>query len=141
MLSYCPSHLPNVAEFSSPATILGKTSWAVATFLCQPGALGSANIISLTSSEMNSLVERRVPSEVQDIFRTTFDILLAEDHLASPDAELPPDLVAIFYKTYSNAQPLQAPGWLLDRLRQISGLLPMVHEEAELPRLAVPEPG
>ncbi|KAN0137292.1 hypothetical protein V8E53_004737 [Lactarius tabidus] len=133
-------HLPSVAELSCPAAILSKTSWELATLLSQPGAIELANIVSLTSSEMETLAEGKVPSEVQNIFRTTLDMLLAEDLLAIPNAELPPDLSALFHETYSNARRLRAPEWLIDGLRQISEWLSLVLDKPEAPRLALPEP-
>jgi hypothetical protein len=127
-----------VAELSCLAAILDKTSRQVAILLNQPSTISLANIASLTSSEMDTLAKGRVPSEVQDIFQKTLDILL-RDLLALPHDELPPDLVAIFHETYTNAQQLRAPDWLLDRLRQISEWLSMVLDEPEVPRLALPE--
>ncbi|KAH8982727.1 hypothetical protein EDB86DRAFT_2969465 [Lactarius hatsudake] len=128
------------AELSCLAAILGKTNAEVATFLSQPGVVGLANIISLTSSKINTLVEGRLPSEVVDIFRTTLDMLLAEPP-GSSNAELPPDLVAIFQEAYSNAQRLKVPVWLKDRLRQISEVLSVVRDEPEVAGMAMPEPG
>ncbi|KAH8996065.1 hypothetical protein EDB83DRAFT_2559183 [Lactarius deliciosus] len=126
------------AELSCLAAILGRTNAEVATFLSQPGVVDLANIISLTSSKIDTLVEGRVPSEVVDIFRTTLDMLLAETP-ASPNAELPPDLVAIIQETYSNAQRLKVPVWLKDRLRQISEVLSGVRDEPEVAGMAMPE--
>jgi hypothetical protein len=120
-------------ELSCLAVILGKTTGEVETLLSL-GAIGLANIVSLASSEMDTLVEGRVPSEVLDIFQKTLDILLAEVLLALPNAELPPDLpvVTIFHETYFNAQQLQAPNWLIDRLGQISEvLLSVARDEPE----------
>ncbi|KAI9467388.1 hypothetical protein BJY52DRAFT_66741 [Lactarius psammicola] len=128
------------AELLCLAAILGKTSAEVVTLLSQPGAIGLANIVSLTSSEMDTLVEGRVPSEVLDIFRTTLDILLADDLLASLNVELPPDLVANFHEAYSNAQRLQVPDWLIDRLGRILETLSVVRDEPEVTRMAMPEP-
>jgi hypothetical protein len=132
-------HLPSEAELSCLEAILDKTSRQVAILLKQPSAIRLANIASLTSSEIDTLAKGRVPSEVQDIFRRTLDILLS-DLLALPHDELQPDPIAIFQETYANAQQLRAPGWLLDRLKQISEWLPMVLDEPEVPRLSFPEP-
>jgi len=131
--------LPSVAELSCPAAILDKTSGEVANLLSPPSAIRLANIVSLTSSEMDTLAKGRVPSEVQDIFRKSLDILLS-DLLALPNDELPPDLVDISHETYANAEQSRSPGWLVDRLRQISEWLSIVLEEPEEPRLALPEP-
>src|SRR6266702_917335 len=108
-----------VAKLASLSAILGSTSMEVETFLSQPGAIGLANIVSLTSS---TLVTEKLPSEVLDLFRTTVDILLAEDFLTSLDAGLPQNLVDRFDETYSNARQLQAPDWLpvMDQLGRIS---------------------
>ncbi|KAI9458004.1 hypothetical protein BJY52DRAFT_1212387 [Lactarius psammicola] len=129
----------DVAWQSCLAAILGKTCAEVVTLLSQPGAISLANIVSLTSSEMDTVVEEGVPSEVLDIFRTTLDIL-AEDLLASPNADPRPDLVTIFHATYSNAQRLQAPDWLMDRLRQISEKLSVISDEPEVIMWAMPQP-
>jgi len=116
------------AKLASLSAILGSTSTEVDTFLSQPGTIGLANIVSLTSSEMNTLVTESVPPEVLYIFQTTVDILLAEDFLTSPDVELPPNLVASFHKTYSNARRSQVPYWLMVQLRQISERLSSVSD-------------
>ncbi|KAH9051454.1 hypothetical protein EDB87DRAFT_838251 [Lactarius vividus] len=137
----CTDQGPHVteAELSCLAAILGRTNAEVATFLTLPGVVGLANIISLTSSKIYTLIEGRMPSEVVDIFRTTLDMLLAEAQ-ASPNGELPPDLVAIFQETYSNVQRLKVPVWLKDRLKQISEVLSVVRDEPEVTGMAMPEP-
>ena len=124
----------SVEELSCIASILDKPSVEVADLLRHPGAIGLANFVSLTSSEMGTIVEGRVPSEVLHIFRMTLDILLA-DLQAYPNADLPPDLVAIFHKTYSDAEQLQVPDWLMDRLRQVLEVLSVVRDEPEVPRV------
>ena len=129
----------SVAELSCIASILGKTSAEVADLLRQPGAIGLANFVSLTSSEMGTIVDERVPSEVLNIFRETLDILLAEP-LVYRNADLPQDLVAIFHQTYSDAEQLQVPDWLMDRLGQVFGVLSMLRDEPEEPSLALPRP-
>ncbi|KAH9074942.1 hypothetical protein EDB83DRAFT_2354291 [Lactarius deliciosus] len=116
------------AKLESLSAILGTTSTEVETLLSRPGAIGLANIVSLTSSGMDTLVTEEVPPKVLNIFRTTVDVLLADDFLTSLDAELPPDLVASFHETYSNAQRLQAPAWLVEKLRQISQKLSVVSD-------------
>ena len=124
----------SVEELSCIASILDKPSVEVADLLRHPGAIGLANFVSLTSSEMGTIVEGRVPSEVLHIFRMTLDILLA-DLQAYPNADLPPDLVAIFHKTYSDAEQLPVPDWLMDRLRQVLEVLSVVRDEPEVPRV------
>jgi hypothetical protein len=129
-------------KLSCLAAILDKTYAEVETFLGRPGAISLANIISLTSSEMDTLVEGRAPTEVLNILQTTLDIL-KKDLLASLNAELPPDLVAIFHETYAEAQRLRAPDWLIEKLGDISEALSVVCGEPEVPvpRLELPEPG
>ena len=124
----------SVEELSCIASILDKPSVEVADLLRHPGAIGLANFVSLTSSETGTIVEGRVPSEVLRIFRMTLDILLA-DLQAYPNADLPPDLVAIFHKTYSDAEQLPVPDWLMDRLRQVLEVLSVVRDEPEVPRV------
>ncbi|KAH9169479.1 hypothetical protein EDB89DRAFT_2244580 [Lactarius sanguifluus] len=116
------------AKLECLSTILGTTSTVVVTLFSQPGAIGLANIVSLTSSGMDTLVNEKAPPKVLNIFRTTVDILLADDFLTSLDAELPPDLVASFHETYSNAQQLRAPAWLVEKLGQISQKLSVVSD-------------
>ncbi|KAH8982732.1 hypothetical protein EDB86DRAFT_2969479 [Lactarius hatsudake] len=116
------------AKLESLSTILGTTSTVVETLLTHPGAIGLVNIVALTSSGMDTLVMEKVPSEVLNIFQTTVRILVKEVFLASPVVELPPDLVASFHETYSNAQRLQAPNWLMDQLMPISQKLSGVND-------------
>ncbi|KAI9467390.1 hypothetical protein BJY52DRAFT_1413490 [Lactarius psammicola] len=99
------------AKLASLSAILGME----VTSLSQPGAIGLANIVSLTSNGMNTLVSEKVSREVLGIFQRTIDILLAEDLLISPDAGLPQNLVDSFHGIYSNA-----PEWLKEKLEQIS---------------------
>ncbi len=134
-------HSPRVkeADLSCLAAILGKTSAEVATLLIQPCAISPADIVSLTSSEMDTLVKERVPSEVLDIFLKTLDILFVEDLWAPPNAELPPHLVAVFHETSPLRQRLRAPDLRVDRLREVLEGLSVVHDEPEVTMLAMPE--
>ena len=109
------------AKLESLSAILGTTCAELETFLSYSGAIDLANIVSLTSSVLKTLFTEEVPPvEVRGIFRTTVDILLAEDSLTSLDVDLPPNLVSSFRKTYSNAQQPQAPDWLSRKLGPIS---------------------
>ena len=102
------------------SAILGRTRTELEAFLSQAGAIGLANIVSLTSSVLKILFTEEVPSaEVLVIFRTTVDILLAEDSMISLGADLPPNLVSSLRKTYSNSQQLQAPDLLKRQLGPI----------------------
>ncbi|KAF8256493.1 hypothetical protein EI94DRAFT_1822632 [Lactarius quietus] len=111
---------PIAEELSCLADLLGKTNEEVVALLGQPGAINLANIISLTSSEMNILVKERVPSEVQDIFLKTLDLLLADDIRAIPNAELPPGLAAVFQETSPLGRRLRAPDLRVDLLKVAS---------------------
>jgi hypothetical protein len=98
------------------SAILGRTHTELETFLSQPGAIGLANIVSLTSSVLKTLFFTEViPStEVLGIFRTTVDILLADDSMTLLNADLPQNqnLVSSLRKTHSNSEQSQAPDWL-----------------------------
>ena len=89
---------------------------------------------------MNTLVEKRVPSEVQDILLKTLDILFADDPLGPPNAQLAPNLVAVLQETTPLGRRLQAPDLRVDNLRRAIEGLPVVHEEVEVVGLAMPEP-
>ena len=128
------------AELLSIAAILGKTNAEVETLIDQPSAISLAIINSLTSGEMNTLVEKRVPSEVQDILLKTLDILFADDPLGPPNAQLAPNLVAVLQETTPLGRRLQAPDLRVDNLRRAIEGLPVVHEEVEVVGLAMPEP-
>jgi hypothetical protein len=109
------------AKLESLSAILGSTRTELETFLGHSGAIDLANTVSLTSNVLKTLFTEEAPTaEVLGIFRATIDILLAEDPLASLDAELPQNLVSSFRKTYSNAQEPQAPDWLSRQLLPIS---------------------
>lgn len=132
--------LVDEAELSSIAAILGKTNAEVATLIGQPSAISLANIISLTSDDLKILAEKRVPSEVQDILLKTLDILFADDPLALPNAELPPDLLAVFQDMTPLGRRLRAPDLQVDELRRAIEGLSVVHDEVEVAGLAMPEP-
>ena len=115
------------AKLESLLAILGRTRTELETYLSQSGAVSLANIVSLASSVLKTLFTEDVPSaEALDIFRATVDALLAEDTMASLDAELPQNLVSSLHNTYSNAQRPQAPDWLRRQLRPISEKLLVV---------------
>ncbi|KAF8260780.1 hypothetical protein EI94DRAFT_1747566, partial [Lactarius quietus] len=109
------------AKLESLSAILGRTRAELEILLSHSGAIGLANIVSLTSSVLNTLFTEEVPSaEVLGMFQATVDILLAEDFLSSLDADLPQNLVSSFHKTYSNAQRPEAPDWLSHQLWPLS---------------------
>jgi hypothetical protein len=131
-------------ELSCLAAILGKTSAEVATLLSQPGAISLANIVTLISSEMDTLANKGVPSEVQEIFLKTLDILFADSPWTLPNAELraelPPGLLTIFRETSPLGLRLRAPDLQVNQLRQILEGLSVVRDELEMTRLVMPEP-
>lgn len=133
---------PRVNELELPclAAILGKPSVEVAALLSQPGAISLANTVSLMSSEMDILVDEGIPSEVQDIILKTLNILFMDSLWALLNAELPPDLLAIFHKASPLGQRLRTQDLQVDRLRQILEGLSVVRDEPEVTRLAMPEP-
>jgi len=118
-----PSLFSSDGSLSCLAAILGVKSKDVGNLLGKPGAIGLANIISLTSSEMGTLTTQTVPSEVLDLFEETLK-LLEEDLCDSADAELPA-LIAKLYPDaqQADAQQEQAPKWLLDLLRKMKRIL------------------
>jgi hypothetical protein len=112
------------------STILGRAQTDVKSFLTNPDAIGHANIAnieSLTSSEANTLVAERVPSNALKIFRTTVDILAEE--LTAPVAELGPPR-SLILEAFIHSQALQAANhqWLLDTLKQILERLSVVRD-------------
>ena len=130
----------NEAELSCLAAILRKTRAEVMTLLGQPGAISLANVVSLTSSEMDTLLEESVPSEVQDIFLKTLDTLFADDLWAPQKAELSPNLAAAFHETSPLGQRLRAPDMRVDRLWEFVEGLSVVCDEPEVTMSEIPEP-
>ena len=130
------------AELSSIAAILGKTNAEVETLIDQPSAISLSIIYSLTSGEMNTLVEEGVLSEVQDILLKTLDILFADDPFAPPNAVPAPDLVAIFREPTPLGRRLRHRylKFRVDRLRRAIEGLSVVHDEVEVEGLNMPEP-
>ena len=126
------------AELESLATILGKTHVEVEALIGQPSAISLAIIESLTSGKVKTLVEKRFPSEVQDIFLKTLNILFADD--PRPNAKLGRDLVAVFRERTPLGRRLRAPDLRVDNLRAAIEGLPVVHDEVEAVGLAMPEP-
>jgi hypothetical protein len=125
-------------DLSYLAGFLGQTTSEVTDSLSQQGAIELASIISLASSLVDTLVEERVPPEVQDICQKslkilTDDLLLT---LSNSGTELAADMKNTFQETYTKAlaQDSRTPHWLIDSLRQISGAL----TPAQVPQPQVP---
>jgi hypothetical protein len=134
----------NKGVLSCLAAILGKTCAEVATLLSQSGAISFANTVTLISSEMDTLANNGVPSEVQEIFLKTLEILFADSPWTLPNAELlpvlPPGLLAIFRETSPLGLRLRAPDFQMDQLKQILERLSVVRDELGVTMLAMPEP-
>jgi hypothetical protein len=113
------------AELASLSAILGASSEMMDRF-CQPGVIGLANIISLLSGETDTLLDGKVPLDVEQIIQETVVILGTEALRADKNAsaDLPLDLVAQFQGVCSKATNAPAPEWLKVQLEQISERLP-----------------
>jgi hypothetical protein len=121
------------AELASLSAILG-TSSEMRDRLCQPGVIGLANIISLLSGEIDTLLDGKVPLDVEQIIQETIVILGTEALRADKNAsaDLPLDLVAQFQSVYSKVTNAPAPEWLKVQLEQISGRLRTIPSEQGL---------
>ena len=123
------------AELASLAAILGSGSTSgeaeMMDRLDQPGIIGLANIISLLSGEIDTLLEGKVPPDVQQIVQETVVILGTEVLHGSRNAgaELPLALVAQFRGLVSDVASAPAPEWLRVRLKEISEGLPTISSE------------
>jgi len=121
------------AELACLSYNLGKGSDQVYEWLINyDSAIDLANVISLTSSEINSLIAPggiAVPSDVLHIFVQTLGILVEgvfPKHVDSeyqPD-DLPPELVAQFHDICSKFSEAWVPDSLKEKLRHISDKLP-----------------
>jgi hypothetical protein len=115
------------AELTAVSAILG-TSSEMMDRLGQPGVIGLANIISLLSGEIDTLLDGKVPMDVEQIIQETVVILGTEALHADENAsaDLPLDLVAQFQGVRSKVANALAPEWLRVQLRQISERLPTI---------------
>jgi len=120
----------NDAELASLSAILGTNGEMVDRF-DQPGFIGLANIISLLSREIDTLLDGNVPPDVEQIVQETVIILGTEALCAkkSIGAELPLVLVAQFRVVVSKVANAPAPEWLRILLKQISEGIPTVPSE------------
>jgi len=119
-----PGSLSSDGKVPFLAAILDITSNEVTTLFDEKGAIGLANIISLASSEMDTLTKQTAPSEVLGLFQETLDLLKEDLHVsAAAAAKLPQALVTKFREAYSNAQLRQAPDWLMGLLRRMERIL------------------
>jgi hypothetical protein len=124
---------PNVrfsdAELASLSAILG--SGEMMDRLDQPGVFLLANIISLLSGEIDTLLDGKVPlpSDVEQIIQETVVIILGTEALRGgrhAGAELPLALVAQFRGVVSEVANAPAPEWLRVQLKEISEGLPTI---------------
>jgi hypothetical protein len=121
------------AEQASLSAILGSgsTSGEMADRLDQPGVIGLANIISLLSGEIDTLLDGKLPPDVEQIIQETVVILGTEALHAKrkTGAELPLALVAQFRAVVSKVANAPAPEWLRLQLKEISEGLPTIPSE------------
>ncbi|KAH9060467.1 hypothetical protein EDB87DRAFT_1808995 [Lactarius vividus] len=137
------------AQLACLSRILGTTGSQVEDWLNRAGAIDLANIISLTSSEMHTLVAsgtKGVSLDVLDVFEQTLSILADGIFSRHTSVEwdtndLPPDQVAQFHEIYSKFANAQVPDILKQRLRQISDRLPSGPSYVGEAKIEFPSPG
>jgi hypothetical protein len=124
------------AELTSLSAILGSGSTTsgeseMMDRLGQPGVIGLANIISLLSGEIDTMLDGKVPPDVEKILQETVVILGTEALHAKRNtgAELPLALVAQFRGVISKVVNGPAPEWLRVQLKEISEGLPTILSE------------
>ena len=118
------------AELAWLSAILssGNTSCEIIDRFDQPGVIGLANIISLLSVEIDTLLDGKVPLDVEQIIRETV-VILGTDALhakRNTGAELPLALVAQFRGVVSKVANAPALEWLRVELMEISEGLPTI---------------
>jgi hypothetical protein len=106
-------------------------------WLGQPGVISLANIISLLSGEVDTLLDDNVPLDVEQIIQETVVILGTEALAALPantnvGADLPLELVAHFQTVYSKVTNAPALEWLRVQLEQVSVRSPRILSERGL---------
>jgi len=118
------------AELASLSAILGSGTTSgdemMDRLIDQPGVIGLANIISLLSEEIDTLLDGKVPPDVEQIIQETVVILGTEALHAKMNtgAELPRALVAQFRGLVSEVANAPVPEWLRVQLKEISEGLP-----------------
>jgi len=126
----CSDHrFSDAGEVECLSAILGTSSNETIDWVGQPGAISLANINSLLSGEIDTLLDDdKLPRDVLQIMQETLVILATELlHLdTNTSAEpLPPELVARFCVVHSNVANVRTPEWLKVLLKQISEKLPI----------------
>lgn len=123
------------AELASLSAILGSGGTSargeMVDRLDQPGVVGLANIISLLSGEIDTLLDGKVPPDVEQMVQETVVILETEVLHAKRNtgAELPPVLVAQFRRVVSDVANASGPEWLRVQLKEMSEGLPTTPSE------------
>ena len=114
-------------EMASLSAILGSSN-ETTDRLGQLGLIGLANIISLLSGEIDTLLDSSLPEDVEQIIQETVVILGTEAlHVdKNAGADLPLDLVAQFQCVCSKVADAPAPEWLRVQVKQISERLPTI---------------
>jgi len=139
------SFAPITAEMACLSYILDVTSEQVSDWLGQEGAIDLANVISLTSGELEAWVAsgtKRVPTDVVDVFQQTLNILAEGVVSSHANVEWDTDQVVRFHEIYSEFANARVPDLLKERLRHILDRLPPSSsyvEEAEM-KIPIPEP-
>jgi hypothetical protein len=124
-----PTHPDIVADHKRLARlsyILGATSEKVRVWLGQEGAIDLANVNSLTSAEMETLVAsgtKGVSTDVVDVFRQTLSILAKGITSSHADIVWDTDQVAVFHEIYYKFSKARVPHVLKETLRHISDRL------------------
>ncbi|KAH9959264.1 hypothetical protein BC827DRAFT_522558 [Russula dissimulans] len=125
----CSDHrFSDAAEVACLSAILGTSSDETIDWVEQPGAIGLANINSLLSGEIDTLLDDdKLPRDVLQIMQETLVILATELlHLdTNTSTELPLELVARFHGVHSNVVNARTPEWLRVLLNQVSEKLPI----------------
>ena len=143
--------IASTAEIACLSNIIGTTGEQVRNWLGQEGAIGLANLISLTSGEIDTLVANGTDGlsfNVLDVFHQTLDILVAgtisgHDNVEWKTDRLPPDQVARFHEIFYKFAKARVPDLLKERLRYLSDRLPPSLSYVEEVRMEISsaEPG
>ncbi|KAI9463200.1 hypothetical protein BJY52DRAFT_68922 [Lactarius psammicola] len=137
------SFAPITAEMTCLSYILGITSKQVGDWLGQEGAIDLANVISLTSGELEAWVAsgtKRVPNDVVDVFQQTLGILADGVVSSHANVEWDADQVVQFHRIYSQFANARVPDVLKERLRHILARLPPSSSYVEKAKIEIPSP-
>jgi hypothetical protein len=135
-----PTRTPTTAEIACLKSILDATGEQVWSWLDHRGSIDLANLISLTSSEIETLVDngtKGVSADILDVFQQTLHIV-AEGMFSKHATDWDTDQVAHFQGLYSMFMKAPVPGVLKERLQYISDKLPM--SPLQEPEMVMPVP-